>query len=477
MAEWEVKPTFVAAFYGTSLTTGRLSTFWVEYLAQIISSFPECVGPFVFQNMGKGSQTSVWGKDNAYAVADLDPDYIWSEGFAINDCALVSGSPQVSRANHLVNMQAMHDTWKAKNPAVVITWQTMNPVSSGGEALRPDLALYYGDEVTKAAAMGDRMLNHYNDPLVPPGQSGGWQKPLALNLTDNSDTLHPTREATDIWLIPNILFDVRKAMADFWGLAAPTPVAAFSPLEIFYEVVDGGGGGGGNNRAAGGAAGNVRTGSCLSIAPTMDVVVGKGGLGGQTAGADGQPGSGSFVSGLNTGNVAPGAPGVGGPGVRQGKDGGSGGGGAGNSGSNNYGLAFTGTGNIGGRGYTDSGGGGGGKGGPGQGGQGWNTGQGGPGVASTVPGQTSVMIAAGGPGTGTSNRPTYLAGAGPSSIGGGGAAGGPTPSTPGPGDNGGDGRVTLWYAGPQRANGGVVTTVGGFTIHTFLGDAALVRYA
>lgn len=481
MGPWNLRPAMVIAFYGTSLTTGRLSTFWVEYLIAMLRSVPECVGPLFIQNMGKGSQTSDWGRDNAYTIANLDPTHIWSEGFAINDSALVSGSPQVSRANHLVNMQAMHDTWKAQNPEVIITWQTMNPVSTVGESLRPDLALYYGDEVSKAAAMGDRMLNNYNGPLIPPGQTGGWQKPLALGLTDNNDGLHPIRQATDVYLLPNVIFDVRKAMATYWGLAAPVAAASLPPLEIFYEAVAGGGGGGGLLTGGGGGGGEPKTGSLLSIDPSLPIGVGAGGLAGQTAGAPGENGGNSTIGVDRVVAYGGGGGGRGNnPSNRNGTDGASGGGGGGTAASTGGRAYAATTGNNGGLGTNSSGGGGGGgKGGVGANGVGVG-GQGGVGVASTVPGQTGVTIAAGGPGGPIYpfSRPAYLAGAGPTSIGGGGGGGGPTGGVAAPGDNGGAGRVTLWYAGAQQGVGGVVTASGGYTIHTFdtPGTALFTRY-
>jgi hypothetical protein len=220
---WQLRRPFVLAAYGTSLTTGRLSSQWVERLQQAMYGLPEAVGPIVVYNMGKGSQTSAWGAANAYLIADLKPTHILTEGFAINDCALVSGSPQVSQANHLTNMASMRSTWKAANPAVDITWQTMNSVGLTTSAGRPALADYYADEMTYAAAQGDTAISNYlGMGGAYPGPSGGWPKPLSDALTDNNDGLHPIwAGGTDTYLFPNVRWWARTKMAAFWGLPAP----------------------------------------------------------------------------------------------------------------------------------------------------------------------------------------------------------------------------------------------------------------
>lgn len=224
MSGWFIKNPFVLVTYGTSLTTGRLSTRWPERLREVLQAVPEAVGPVVLYNLGRGSQTSDWGVANAYTIADIKPTHVLSEGFAINDCALSGGVPAVSQANHMANMQTMHDTIKAANAATDITWQTMNGVSVAGEGLRPDLGAYYADELTKGAGMGDRTLDNYGGVgTSPPGPVGGWVKPLPDALTDNNDGLHPIQAATDQYLFPNVLFWARKRMAEHWGLPAPLP--------------------------------------------------------------------------------------------------------------------------------------------------------------------------------------------------------------------------------------------------------------
>lgn len=470
---WALRKPFVVAFYGTSLTTGRLSTFWPEYLREILKAMPEAVGNVLVYNLGKGSQTSDWGAANAYTVAEKAPDLIVSEDFTINDCADGGGGPAVSEVDQLANMEAMHDEWTAANPAVVIVWQSMNSVSVAGAAIRPTLAARYAAAKVKALALGDDHLDNYGGAPTPPGVVGGWPKPLPDYLTNEGDGLHPILTGgTDTYLIPNVLFRVREAMADFWGLDPPNPPDPPPLPDAQYLVVPGGAGGGGFI-GGGGGAGKPRRGEATLSALFGPVLVGSAGLGGVSAvatqGGDGEPsqvGPFSAPGGGGGGGYTPGA-------NATGRDGGSGGGGGvyAEGGPGGLGDPYDG-GN--GAGFNGGCGGGGGAGGDGLdvGGPPYDGGQGGPGVTVDVPG-VSAVIAAGGPGGSYSGaRPAYLPGAGPASIGGGGR-GGCNAGVTGAGDAGGNGRVWVWYSGEPRATGGTVTQVDGFTIHDFSADGAL----
>jgi len=220
---WTVRAPFVLVTYGTSLTTGRLSATWPERLVQGIIGAPECVGPFILYNMGKGGQTSVWGAANAYLAADMKPTHILSEGFAINDC-FGGASPVVSQANHLANMASMRSTWRASNPSVDITWQTMSSVDTTVATGRTLLANYYADEMTFATSNGDSKIDNYlGAGGTYPGPSTGWIKPLTTSLTYDNDGLHPIwAGAVDTYLYPNVYWWARNKMATFWGLPAPT---------------------------------------------------------------------------------------------------------------------------------------------------------------------------------------------------------------------------------------------------------------
>lgn len=185
-------------------------------------ALPEAVGPVILQNYGKGSQQSTYGVAQAPFMADMNPTHILSEGFAINDSAELP--TRISRPDHLANMAAMRAIWKAKNPDVDITWQTMNGVSAAGAALRPDLQLYYDDEIAYAAGQGDTMLDHYYGLPTPPAVAGGWPKPLPPYMTDNGDGLHPIWEGSlELYFWPGLTYWLRCKMAAHWGLPIPNP--------------------------------------------------------------------------------------------------------------------------------------------------------------------------------------------------------------------------------------------------------------
>lgn len=460
---WAIKKPFVLVTYGTSLTTGRLSGFWPEALRRDLVAMPEAVGPVVVHNKGKGSQTSVWGKDNAYLVAEIRPSHILTEGFAINDSAL-----GVSQADHLLNMAAMRNTFRGNNPDVKICWQTMNGVSAAGAALRPNLPAYYADEVAQAITWGDQYLDNYGAPPSPPAASPtGWPKPLPDAMTDSGDGLHPTAEWVALYLYPQVLFRCRQMMAEHWGLPAPNPPEP-PPLPDAEYLVAGGAGGGGGYVGGGGGAGGIRR--SLSHLSSMFgyLHIGRGGAGAPNSNPiKGVSGEMSRLGSI----VADGGGGGGGyensP-AATGEDGASGGGGGTFSAVHPGGAGFTGQGNNGGSssGTANGGaGGGGGKGGAGANGAN-DGGAGGAGYLTDVPGQ-ALTIAGGGPGGSyIGSAGTYGAGQGPTNFAGGGKGGG-TSATVTAGDNGGDGAIWVWYSGSARATGGTVTSFGGFTVHKF----------
>jgi len=208
-----IPPPFTLVTYGTSLTTGRLSSFWPERLQQALLGVPEAIGPVIVYNLGKGSTTSVWGVDNAQYSAAMRPSHILSETFAINDCALIGSTPAVSISDNTTNMATMRAIWLAADPTVDITWQSMSSISTTATSLRPSLATYYNAGMAKAVDLGDEALDNYAD----------WIKPLPLNLTDSSDGVHPIwTGGTETYLFPNVLLWARQKMATYWGLTPPT---------------------------------------------------------------------------------------------------------------------------------------------------------------------------------------------------------------------------------------------------------------
>ena len=260
-------------------------------------------------------------------------------------------------------------------------------------------------------------------------------------------------------------------------------------------VVGGGGGGGGGHPSydgnGGGGGGGVRYVKSYSVTPgtPITVTVGNGGAGGASASVTGQNGS----DGQNSvfGNlIAIGGGGGGSDGALNGRTGGSGGGASTSSGGGTGGSATTGQGfaggdanNVGGAGPGGGGAGGGGAGGAGAAGGRYKVGgNGGPGVLYSISGQPKWYAAGGG----GSSWLSY-GGSGGSGIGGNGAsrtnpisipyaASAPVANTGSGGGaatagysstSGAAGVVIVRYPGPQKATGGTITSVEGYTIHTF----------
>lgn len=241
------------------------------------------------------------------------------------------------------------------------------------------------------------------------------------------------------------------------------------------------GGGGASNSGGGGAGGYLTGTTSLNTTLSYTVVVGAGG---SSAGTPAN-GSNSSITGL-TAAVGGGYGGAAGGNV--GGNGGSGGGGGQANNTTQYagGSATAGQGNNGGYGYFQGGGGGGGAGavggngtnpsGTGFGGVGGN---GGAGLASSISG-TSTYYAGGGGGSGynTAAGTGGTGGGGNGSVSGNGTSGtantgggaGASLNTAG---NGGSGIVIISYAGAQQFGGGIVTSVGGNTIHTFTTSGTL----
>ncbi len=251
-----------------------------------------------------------------------------------------------------------------------------------------------------------------------------------------------------------------------------------------YLVVAGGGGGG-KRIAGGGGAGGYRTGT-TSLNPLLSyaVTVGAGGAGGAVYTVAGTSGNNSVFNDITSAGGGGGA----GSSISNGVSGGSGGGSSdgGTVGSGNTPSTSPSQGNNGGvgSGTASAYGGGGGGGASAVGGNGSSTvaGNGGAGTASSISG-SSVTYAggggggsnggtagtggSGGGGAGTTSDSTATAGTANLGGGGGGCGGLSTSSGTTFGGQGGSGVVIISYVGAQQFGGGVVTSSGGNTIHTF----------
>ena len=257
-----------------------------------------------------------------------------------------------------------------------------------------------------------------------------------------------------------------------------------SSVTATYLVVAGGGAGG-TSRGGGGGAGGYQTGT-TSLNPTLSytVLVGAGGTASSTYATKGTNGGNSQL-GILTSSIG------GGVGASDGATAGNGGSGGGG------GTAGTGTpgqGNNGGSGTGTSpayaAGGGGGAAAAGSNFSGQTAGNGGAGLASSISGTSTYYAGGGGGGTngsgtagtggtgGGGNGSAVLNSgngtAGTANLGGGGGGGSNWASPYAYGGNGGSGVVIISYVGAQQFGGGVITFVGGNTIHTFNTSGTLV---
>jgi len=237
----------------------------------------------------------------------------------------------------------------------------------------------------------------------------------------------------------------------------------------------------------GGGAGGLLSGSTtIYSGATYVVTVGAGGAGGTTSGVA-PSGSNSVLSGTGLTTLTSTGGGGGGGSTGPGANGGSGGGGSG-EGTRAGGTGTSGQGNNGGNGV-NAGGGGGGSGAAGSVAVTITGGGGGVGTSSSISG-TATFYAGGGGGGAYSSGTAGTGGSGGGGNGGagtsntgntpgtantGGGAGGTAgdPATAVNGQSGGSGIVIISYAGSQVFNGGLVTSSGGNTIHTFTSTGAL----
>jgi hypothetical protein len=246
-------------------------------------------------------------------------------------------------------------------------------------------------------------------------------------------------------------------------------LSPLTPVTASYLVVAGGGSGGSVGYGGGGGAGGLLTSSTtLYSGATYVVTVGAGGAAvADSPGSRGNNGSNSVLSGTGLTTVTSTGGGGGGGGSGGSVNGNSGGSGGGGSSTGTGGAGTSGQGNNGAAGVTSTRGGGGGGAGAAA-----TTGDGGNGSASSISG-SSVTYAGGGGALGGSTGGTGGGGAagvaGTTNTGGGGGA---SASAAGSG-SGGSGTVIISYAGSQVFNGGLVTSSGGNTIHTFNATGAL----
>ena len=277
--------------------------------------------------------------------------------------------------------------------------------------------------------------------------------------------------------VPVISVDAKGRITALSSVPISGPTSSYA-IEVL--IVAGGGGGGGAAGASplggGGGAGGMYTASIPAVVPatSYQILIGAGGSFGVGAANGGSRGG---TSSFYVYNAAGGGGGLAGSSTNLERDGGSGGGGAASA---IFGYGTTGQGSNGGAGSTNAAGGGGGKSAVGSNGVSSNGGAGGAGLAwlngTTYAGggggcSSGTAGAGGAGGGGAGASPSTAAINGLLNTGGGG--GGTYVASPTSG-SGGSGVVVVRYAGAQRGNGGVVTSSGGFTYHTFTSSGTYI---
>lgn len=214
-----IRKHMVVGLFGTSLVQGRLNTGWPGRFEAAARGLPTCKGPLNVFNQGKGSQNSDWGIANVGLLADPRPTHVLIDAFDINDRALIGGVPEVSRANHIVNITAIVAALRASRAEMVIALMTMSDVSAAGQPGRPDLAGGYADTVTLAGTLGVDCITNYTGTATVPG---GWPKPgpdamYQIDPTTGApDGLHPIASAVDTYMLPNLIAWIGPKQAAFW---------------------------------------------------------------------------------------------------------------------------------------------------------------------------------------------------------------------------------------------------------------------
>ena len=320
------------------------------------------------------------------------------------------------------------------------------------------------------------------------GGGGAWDGVTPAGAGGSGIVIISYTSATPKFVGGTITTSGGKQIHTFTSSGTLSPI---TPITAEYLVVAGGGAGGyvtGNNRAAGGGgAGGLLTGSTtIYSGATYVVTVGGGGTSTTSSNTNG---SNSVLSGTGLTTITSTGGGSGGSTFpdKSAANGGSGGGG--NSGSSSSGGTGTsGQGNNGGNGSGNFSGGGGGAGAVGNNASGSASGAGGAGTASSISGSSVTyaggggggmyngsVVGAGGAGGGGAGTGSATGTAGTANTGGGGGGTGPsgTVDVSFAGGAGGSGIVIISYAGSQQFNGGLVTSSGGNTIHTFTSTGAL----
>jgi hypothetical protein len=394
------------------------------------------------------------------------------------------------------------------NPSTTLSASSLNAITSGAVPVwvtsttlnEATLDTAFSQTIQATDADGSSTITY---AIV----SGAFQSGLSLNTSTGAITGTPTGSAGSTSVV--------ISATDSGGNSVNrTFTQVINPAGILIDyLVIAGGGGGGSGQSGGGGAGGLRstvdaTGGGGSLESNLiltadsnySIIIGAGGSGGQRTGngngARGSTGSNSLISGPNITTITSNGGGYGGAYADAGNGSGGAGGSGGGAGNHGTGHPILGGSNQSGQGYpggnaTDylspySGAGGGGAGAVGQNSSSGVSASGGNGVSVSINGTATYYAGGGGSGNNTSLGSNTTGGQGgggggatdgpgsngTANLGGGGGGGSWNSTNWHNGGAGGSGKIIIRYAGTtQKAIGGIVTTSGNYTIHTFNNSA------
>ena len=124
---------------GTSLS---LNERWTDQLSEGINA---CLGPSEITVIAQPGAGVIWGQGQVGAVAEADPDLVLVE-FAINDADVRDG---LGRADADAEARRLLDALAVALPEAALVEMTMSPAHGLRGVLRPGLAEYYSDLITR----------------------------------------------------------------------------------------------------------------------------------------------------------------------------------------------------------------------------------------------------------------------------------------------------------------------------------------
>ena len=488
--------------YGTlwvdDVTVSKLETDWTNYSSNLTISSNKTIFAYATDAAGNTSDYSRLVIDN---IDQINPIVVF--GTNGNTTYAKTYSTTVTVTDNLaVNTSSLEYQWTTSTTAPTEASFTQTFTSGGTLSTPAGVSGGYYLWILAKDTAGNTVItrtNVFNIDNIPPvitingNASVNYYLGTTSSYVDSGSTASDNRDgnitSSIVTVVPTIntfnTYYVTYNVSDSVGNAATqvTRTVFVDKLQVDYLIVAGGGGGG-MNHAGGGGAGGLLQGSTPISVTAYTITVGNGGAAATTQASPAPNGGNSVALGLT-------AIGGGGGGCRNdtsnnspGVTGGSGGGGGGAQTPYptnwNPGNGTTGQGNVGGRAVDLYGGGGGGAGGAGTNASSGVCGDGGAGIQSSISGTAKYYAGGGGGGSGSNGTEVGTGGSGiggngsyttafngtypAANTGSGGGGGGPGN---GVGSAGAAGVVIIRYYGSQRATGGAITTVGGYTIHTF----------